>query len=89
MTEEQFNNKSFKSHMVVIYKYAQIPLNNGKFGYNQFSKKEDCECLLIGIDFENKLFKLWVVPDSKDYEGREFWAYCTYVELPKKKMKLA
>jgi hypothetical protein len=49
-------------------------------------------CLLMAVDFENGLLKLWPIPndflkmDDPDYDNG-FWTRYEYVELPKAKLK--
>jgi len=73
MTEQEFLKKRFKS-------FERINCKN--------SRDTVVECMLIGVDFEQRLFKLEPFPNDY-YEEKSFWARCDYCERPRPKLKLA
>ena len=87
MTEDQFLKMPFKPFMEVDYMSRYLPTKTGDPPYNLPDKtRERTSCLVLAVDFEEKLFYLWLVP--VDAEKEPFWARCEHVELPVNKPKI-
>jgi hypothetical protein len=74
MTEEEFSKKSYKKYMIIDFHH---PKSNNV-----------AECLLLSVEFELCQFQLRPIPNSY-IEEEDFWVYCKYCEIPKKKLKIA
>lgn len=67
MTEEVFLKSKFTPYMAIDHIYSRRGVG-----------LEKVECMLISIDFEERLLKL--VPfDLETYENNEFWVRCEHV----------
>lgn len=72
MTEQEFLKKRFKP-------FEQIDCKN--------SKDKVVECMLLAVDFEQRLFHLSPFPNDY-YEEKSFWARCDYCNRPRPKLKV-
>lgn len=75
MTENQFIKYSFKHSEIIEFTQPEIP------GY----KSNKVDCLLLGVDFEQKLFKL--LPINSEDADDFFWSRIEYCHKPKFKIK--
>ncbi len=78
MTEDQFKQRSFKHSMPVRYKIERM-------------KDKYWDCLLLAVDFDNEVMKLWPLDDVEFTlgNGNEFWTSYKNVEFqPKNYLKL-
>ena len=71
MTEDEFLKKRFKPFEIMIYKSEHL---------------EEVECILLGIDFEERLFRLIPISEGH-FEEDEFWANCDHCKRPFHKLK--
>ena len=78
MTEAEFKKKGFISHELMQYKSDNVMNVDGEMG-------GVVDCMLMGVDFEESLFKLTPIPESP-YEEKDFWARCEHVNRPPRKL---
>ncbi len=72
MTQEQFSKYSYRHSELMIY--------------HQKHPEVDIEMMLLGVDFDNGVFKLTPV-DTDYYEEEPVWINFLYVDKPKRKLK--
>lgn len=73
MTEERFRRLCFKYNMEIEY---TEPRTNFII-----------PCLLVSVDFDEGILKVWVIPTSI-HEGNEYqYVHHDHIELPKQKLK--
>lgn len=80
MTEDRFLKTRFKPFSFIDYKSERVKNIDGGFG-------AIVECLLLAVDFDERLLKLQPVPDSY-YEEEIFWARCEHCEVSRPKLKI-
>ena len=72
MTQEQFSKYSYRHSELMIY--------------HQKHPEVDIEMMLLGVDFDNGVFKLTPV-NTGYYEEEPVWINFLYVDKPKRKLK--
>lgn len=77
MTDTEFDKKRFTALETILFSL--------KCG--EVSDEEMSCCLLIGIDFEQRLFKLRMIASEYYEEEQEFWERCEYCKRPAPRLK--
>lgn len=72
MTQEQFAKYSYRHSEIMVF-HQQHP-------------EADIEMMLLGVDFDNGVFKLIPV-DTGYYEEEPVWVNFLHVDKPKRKLK--
>ena len=80
MTEEKFLRSSFKSYQILTYQNDRERNRDGELGVI-------LECMLLAVDFDNKVFKIIPIPNQV-YEENEFWTSYENCEIFKEKPEL-
>jgi len=77
MTEQEFLKKRFKPFEIIEYQHSYVNEKNEII----------IDCILIGVNFEERLFHLAPIP--KDYYEKEsFWVRCEHCQRPIPKLKV-
>jgi hypothetical protein len=71
MTEDVFLKHSYRPYQIMNF------IHNEKI----------IECMVISIDFDERLFKLQSI-ETYEITGAEFWVRCEHCELPRKKLHI-
>ncbi len=79
MSEQEFRKKRFRPFEHMQYISPRVKNIDGLDG-------SIVDCILLGMDCDNSLFKLIPMTDGV-YEEKEFWARCEYVDRPRPKPK--
>lgn len=73
MTENQFRTYSYRHSEIIIF--------------HQKHPEVDVECMLLAVNFETDMFKLYPF-DQELYEDYSFWIPYTYCDKKAKKPKM-
>lgn len=78
MTLEEFEKKRFTGYEIIEC-------------YPKGLEERDwmVECMLLAVDFEQKLFRLQPFGDNPIYEEKPFWARVEYCKRPSPKLRVS
>lgn len=80
MSEQEFLKKAFRPFAPIDYYSKKVKNIDGQFGAT-------VECLLLAVDFDERLLQLIPIINSY-YNEESFWARCEHCEFSRPKLKL-
>jgi len=77
MTKQEFDKKRFTGFENILFSML----------IDEVTDDDMANCMLIGIDFEQRLIHLRLITSNHYDEEQEFWARCEYCKRPAPKLK--